>query len=458
MRRCTILWAALFTGAVLRPTGSSTVEELQVSIVRPIQGKWRVAELQLFSDSGCSKPLRIANESVYSSHPQSVKVPVLKPAQNRGQDCVDPCGGKPGYCNWCGEGNACCRKNFQADPEECRKAQGFTVAHHECVSVPAEALVMSSGVEQVLDGDLHTFFEATCPSPGGCPAASVTLAAALERKGAQVRCVLVSQARDDALFGAAVRASILRRPSPSGASSCPGQCRSGRYLEGSTDGVCKEYLSQHGWCGFSVDHQAHGTDCRGCSLLGAPTAQGYFNVVNRELRADGQLLISTLKDSSGTMWRSGPPAVEHVGEDCWGPCLSGFCSWCGEGNACCKHGRVEDMPECVDATSFVALTHHECVALLRNGAVAVGSLPPWLLATALLAPWLAIAAGVLCLLGRRGACCRCCARRERTEVGGLDHVKPLSGEVFKQSAQRDAEDEFRRKVLREQAKKLDWIA
>jgi len=51
------------------------------------------------------------------------------------QDCFFRCGGS-GYCNWCGEGNACCQKDARAwDAAECKGAFGFTREHyHQCVA------------------------------------------------------------------------------------------------------------------------------------------------------------------------------------------------------------------------------------------------------------------------------------------------------------------------------------
>eukprot|EP00928_Gymnodinium_smaydae_P087264 TRINITY_DN7154_c0_g1_i1.p1 TRINITY_DN7154_c0_g1~~TRINITY_DN7154_c0_g1_i1.p1 ORF type:complete len:649 (+),score=111.84 TRINITY_DN7154_c0_g1_i1:83-1948(+) len=55
--------------------------------------------------------------------------------------------------------------------------------------------------------------------------------------------------------------------------------------------------------------------------------------------------------------------VKHQGQDCWGRCLTGgSCSWCGEGNACCRANEKNDPPECGGVTEFSAWNHHVCVA------------------------------------------------------------------------------------------------
>lgn len=44
------------------------------------------------------------------------------------------CGEKSGMCPFCGNGNACCRKDETDDaPRECQGSLSFTTWHHECV-------------------------------------------------------------------------------------------------------------------------------------------------------------------------------------------------------------------------------------------------------------------------------------------------------------------------------------
>jgi len=53
--------------------------------------------------------------------------------------------------------------------------------------------------------------------------------------------------------------------------------------------------------------------------------------------------------------------IEHPLLDCWEACQgAGYCSWCGEGNSCCKQGNYADPMECRTASAFTTL-HHECV-------------------------------------------------------------------------------------------------
>jgi len=73
---------------------------------------------------------------------EEAKKPVRSPFQvqavtNTGKDCMSGGHCAPGYCNWCGSGNACCKSGRTYDPPECQEASGFSGAsHYECVSVP----------------------------------------------------------------------------------------------------------------------------------------------------------------------------------------------------------------------------------------------------------------------------------------------------------------------------------
>ncbi|CAJ1328727.1 unnamed protein product [Effrenium voratum] len=66
-----------------------------------------------------------------------------------------------------------------------------------------------------------------------------------------------------------------------------------------------------------------------------------------------------------------PPAshpLQNIGQDCWYECgqESGFCSFCGTGNACCRQDLGENAPaECKGPLTFTTW-HHECVAPLQS--------------------------------------------------------------------------------------------
>jgi len=50
------------------------------------------------------------------------------PVYHWGQSCWDFCGQKAGFCDWCGEGNMCCKHASRTDPQECRFAKAFSKA------------------------------------------------------------------------------------------------------------------------------------------------------------------------------------------------------------------------------------------------------------------------------------------------------------------------------------------
>lgn len=425
-----------------------SVEEWQLSNARTVRGGvWRVAEVELFSDTDCKKQLTVSSASTFSTHPLTEQVVLPRTVENSGQDCVDACDGKPGYCAWCGKDNACCRKGFKADPPECQRAQGFTTSVHECVAVPGERLQTNSGVYRALDGKRDTAHEATCQD--GCGKGTVSMGGTFEERG-QIRCIVAYQRRDDAQFGGALQASLWRRPMLPAGTTCPGACRSGQYLEKSKEGVCNQYLSPHGKCGSTPEFSTDGVDCRGCAELTLATQHSTLAVVSRKLHDEGQVMATTLK-ATGVLWAQVPKPgpVEHVGEDCWTQCMSGFCDWCGTGHACCKSGWEADPPECADATGFVAMSFHECVALSRTGAsLADAPLPPWVMAVAFLVPWVILSLAALWY----------CCRRRGSRTAASPSSKALSGEVYYRSRPcTDKEEEHRRKLLREKAQKLEWI-
>ncbi|CAE8617299.1 unnamed protein product [Polarella glacialis] len=60
-----------------------------------------------------------------------------------------------------------------------------------------------------------------------------------------------------------------------------------------------------------------------------------------------------------------PEVLTNIGKDCWEACnqLSGLCSFCGKGNACCRHnttGEGSQPKECRDIPTYLTW-HHECV-------------------------------------------------------------------------------------------------
>lgn len=101
-------------------------------------------------------------------------------------------------------------------------------------------------------------------------------------------------------------------------------------------------------------------------------------------------------------------------------------------------------------------SHHECVALLRSGgAIVDGSLPPWILLSCGVAPWLIGFGVIVWLLCRGRLCCR--KQRERSEARPAAS-KGLMGDVKTPQPRDLRKEERQRQALRESARNLDWMA
>jgi len=62
-------------------------------------------------------------------------LPMDKEVSRRmGLECLDKCGQQAGYCEWCGNTNACCRRGWSQDPAECPKGGKHSTAHHVCTN------------------------------------------------------------------------------------------------------------------------------------------------------------------------------------------------------------------------------------------------------------------------------------------------------------------------------------
>lgn len=94
------------------------------------------------------------------------------------------------------------------------------------------------------------------------------------------------------------------------------------------------------------------------TLVGSAPKGGVVVTVNNIAHAHE----STLKQFQNlTRW---PPAkLLNAGKDCWQPCgnVSGDCSWCGLGNACCRFNAKNDPDECTGVT-FTVKDRHTCVS------------------------------------------------------------------------------------------------
>jgi len=58
-----------------------------------------------------------------------------KSLEHSGEDCMPKCE-KAGLCDWCGHGNACCKKGGESSPDVCKGAMSeFKTEKHECVAI-----------------------------------------------------------------------------------------------------------------------------------------------------------------------------------------------------------------------------------------------------------------------------------------------------------------------------------
>eukprot|EP00439_Symbiodinium_sp_Y106_P072232 s1827_g13.t1 len=87
----------------------------------------------------------------------------------------------------------------------------------------------------------------------------------------------------------------------------------------------------------------------------------------KEGNSQGQLLPVVGKQDQPKSMR--PPAasaalpLQNIGLDCWYECkqTSGFCEFCGVGNACCREGYDADSPKECQGNVHFTTWHHECI-------------------------------------------------------------------------------------------------
>mmetsp|Transcript_147097 Transcript_147097/g.256693 ORF Transcript_147097/g.256693 Transcript_147097/m.256693 type:complete len:575 (+) Transcript_147097:37-1761(+) len=106
----------------------------------------------------------------------------------------------------------------------------------------------------------------------------------------------------------------------------------------------------------------------GTLLTGAAEADDAATAIASDDACNGTLQSSFLqmRAASHTSANSHGKAALHRFEDCWYECgnRGGYCSWCGEGNACCRPGWGTDPAECQRAQRLAVSFHkHQCVTL-----------------------------------------------------------------------------------------------
>jgi hypothetical protein len=97
---------------------------------------------------------------------------IPKGLQNWGEDCWPECG-KPGLCNWCGEGMACCRQGMASDPAICQGVIFGASGHHTCVKPKAPAGWAAPVGWSAAKAANSTATAGDTPSPTHAPAGSL---------------------------------------------------------------------------------------------------------------------------------------------------------------------------------------------------------------------------------------------------------------------------------------------
>jgi hypothetical protein len=147
-------------------------------------------------------------------------------------------------------------------------------------------------------------------------------------------------------------------------------CRSGRFVErgNSIDNVCFESVNQYGCGNSDVFKMGDTADCTACKEFSTTSWEDVpFPLIERTPSNDAHIEIPIMETRlqpapNGDDFEYQLSPVMHAGEECWGNCPTGYCTWCGMGNACCKKGRLEDPSECRSSRDFKT-DHHECVAV-----------------------------------------------------------------------------------------------
>jgi len=452
----TTLLAIVFHGLLLREVSSKkTFEDWVLENRAPVSGLWQVAEVEYYSKADCSgKPLSLLPGSGYSNTMNLQKVWDEKPrspVKHAGKDCVEECGGKSGYCDWCGVGNACCRKGFAGDPPECENARDYKASKgHQCVAIVGEHMHWVPVAQRVSDSDLSTVLDVPCFEEA-CASGNLFIGAMLPHSVQCLR-VLSPKARRGPT-GTALNAWKAVRDE-----ECPGECRSGAFGGGKIrlDGICSEILSKSGQCGHGREFSEDGVDCSGCGTmknLSSWQPQPML-VVHREwMHKEGQeVMVSQLRLPS----KYSVP-LKNAGEDCSEHCAGGFCLWCGEGNACCRQNSPTDPPECSGGIGFVRRGEPECVRLYDVEAEGFPKepMPFWSLIAMAVPAWIA-AVGLLCFLTRR---CFWPSKKEQD-----NKPKQLSGDLYapqrRESHTRrySREEKMEMERLQQEVTKLEFLA
>mmetsp|Transcript_91982 Transcript_91982/g.173293 ORF Transcript_91982/g.173293 Transcript_91982/m.173293 type:complete len:1270 (-) Transcript_91982:49-3858(-) len=268
-----------------------------------------------------------------------------------GLDCWFHCDNHGGYCSWCGEGNACCRQGFDADPSECKRGHGFSawLDRHQCVALEPQTPAVEVAPPRVAAA-LQQWGEAAAQAP--TVNASQTQVAANESDSKAPALVAASAALTEA--PAAVASQVENLSSKVDAADARMQDHELRIkalemkiADSAATSKAEEFQRALDAGIIKSDHLSEESLKDAQSLW----PQVFGSLPEEEKPKNGSALLSE---------------ALHTAEDCWYQCgsRSGYCSWCGEGNACCRSGFGKDPGECKRAQGLiVGRTTHQCVTL-----------------------------------------------------------------------------------------------
>lgn len=118
--------------SILTTTLTTKGRAWDTAVVSPVMIKKVTTTTKELSTTTTSKSSSATSAlPVESSNDADTTVDLIAP----GKDCWLRCGKKGGLCAHCGDGKACCRPGFKADPEICFGAfgQGVGIWHHVCI-------------------------------------------------------------------------------------------------------------------------------------------------------------------------------------------------------------------------------------------------------------------------------------------------------------------------------------
>lgn len=368
---------------------------------------------------------------------------VQGPLQNLGKDCWKECNNNSGFCEFCGRGNACCRKNFDKDtPLECKDIPTFLTWHHECVipvhavaprdvskEAAAEARAEGKSAAEQVAAAVTAASEASAaamlmPDQQATvvakAAGSAAIAAGLSPDVAATAAANVAKAAEEPMLKPAAE-KVTAEATAAARTMEKALLDEGKSAAEATDAAkvaarkvitdaglpadqvekvvasanrsdfaaiaANEARKDAAYAGKSIEEQAAAAASAAASSAyasgdaaaateaateaavesGQTAAQASGEATAAVIKAE---IAETQAQAQRDLVFTGPTAVQNIGKDCWSVCngRSGFCNFCGTGNACCrKSGDASPPLECQDIPVFLTW-HHECVVPVHKPA------------------------------------------------------------------------------------------